>query len=98
MDRAHRRLATKRGGKVQVLDLGKALDVAAQQSAELIALDEALRRLSAVDPRKARVVELRFFAGLGVKEVAKLVGISPETAMRDWKVARAWLLAELSPH
>lgn len=97
VDRARRRLTAKRGGKMRPLDLEHAVDLGSQRSAELVALDEALDRLASVDPRKARVVELRFFAGLDVKETAKLVGVSPDTAMRDWKVARAWLLAELSP-
>jgi len=97
VDRARRRLAAKRGGKVRPLDLEHAVDLGSQRSAELVALDEALDRLASVDPRKARVVELRFFGGLDVKETAKLIGVSPDTAMRDWKVARAWLLAELSP-
>jgi RNA polymerase sigma factor (TIGR02999 family) len=78
-----------------VVDLEKAVDLSSKQSRELIALDEALNALAEIDPRKARIVELRFFAGLDVKETAEVVGVSPETVMRDWKLARAWLLGEL---
>ena len=66
-----------------------------KRSHELVALDDALTELAKVDPRKARIVELRFFGGLEVKETAEVVGVSPETVMRDWKLARAWLLWEL---
>jgi RNA polymerase sigma factor (TIGR02999 family) len=79
----------------EVVDLEKAVDLSSKQSRELIALDEALNALAEIDPRKARIVELRFFAGLDVKETAEVVGVSPETVMRDWKLARAWLLGEL---
>lgn len=79
----------------EVIDLEKAADLSSQRSRELIALDEALNALAEVDPRKARIVELRFFAGLDVKETAEVVGVSPETVMRDWRLARAWLLGEL---
>ena len=79
----------------EAVDLEKAVDLSSKWSRELIALDEALDALAEVDPRKARIVELRFFAGLDVKETAEVVGVSPETVMRDWKLARAWLLGEL---
>ncbi len=96
LDRARRRAAIKRGGKAQPLDLGKTLDVAQTQARELLALDDALTALAVVDPRKARIVELRFFGGLSVKETAEVVKVSSDTVMRDWKLARAWLLTELS--
>jgi RNA polymerase sigma-70 factor (ECF subfamily) len=73
----------------------KAVDLSSKWSRDLIALDEALDALAEIDPRKARIVELRFFAGLDVKETAEVVSVSPETVMRDWKLARAWLLREL---
>jgi RNA polymerase sigma factor (TIGR02999 family) len=95
LDRARRRSAAKRGPMPEVIDLEKAVDLSSKQSRELIALDEALNELAEIDPRKARIVELRFFAGLDVKEAAEVVGVSPETVMRDWKLARAWLLGEL---
>jgi RNA polymerase sigma-70 factor (ECF subfamily) len=62
----------------------------------VVALDEALPSLLTFDPRKARVVELRYFGGLSVEETAEILGISPETAKRDWKVAKAWLFGELT--
>jgi RNA polymerase sigma factor (TIGR02999 family) len=96
VDRARRRSAVKRGGKRAVVNLDERLDLASTRSRELIALDDALSTLSAIDARRARIVELRFFGGLDVKETAEIVGLSPETVMRDWKLARAWLLAELS--
>jgi len=96
LDRARRRAAAKRGGKGQPMDLTKALDVAQAKARELVALDEALNALAEVDPRKSRIVELRFFGGLSVKETAEVVQVSSDTVMRDWKVARAWLLTELN--
>ncbi len=62
-----------------------------------MALDEALTGLTAVDPRRGRVVELRFFAGLSVEQTAEILEVSGETVMRDWKVARAWLFSRLNP-
>jgi RNA polymerase sigma-70 factor, ECF subfamily len=96
LDRARRRDAAKRGGKPQPLDLDKTADVAQTRARELLALDDALDALAEVDPRKARIVELRFFGGLSVKETAEVVKVSSDTVMRDWKLARAWLLTELS--
>ncbi len=96
VDRARRRTAAKRGGKQAPVNLDERLDLASIRSRELLALDDALSTLSAIDSRRARIVELRFFGGLDVKETAEIVGLSPETVMRDWKLARAWLLAELS--
>jgi RNA polymerase sigma-70 factor, ECF subfamily len=95
LDRARRRCAAKRGRRVAAVDIDKAVDLSAKRSRELIALDDALNELAEIDPRKARIVELRFFAGLEVKETAEVIGISPETVMRDWKLARAWLSNEL---
>jgi RNA polymerase sigma-70 factor (ECF subfamily) len=95
VDRARRRCAAKRGSKPAVVDLEKAVDLSSKRSHELVALDDALCALAEMDPRKARIVELRFFVGLEVKETAEAMGVSAETVMRDWKVARAWLLVEL---
>jgi RNA polymerase sigma-70 factor (ECF subfamily) len=95
VDRARRRTAFKRGGRAAPVDIEQVLDLSARRSADLIALDDALTALASFDSRKARIVELRFFAGLDVKETAALVGVSPETVMRDWKVAKAWLSKEL---
>ena len=97
LDQARRRAAAKRGGKAQPLDLGKTLDLAHARDRELVALDDALTALAAVDPRKARIVELRFFGGLSVKETAEVMKVSDDTVTRDWKIARAWLAAELNP-
>ena len=96
LDRARRNAAAKRGGKAQPLDLSNTLDVAQVQAREVLALDDALTALAEVDPRKARIVELRFFGGLSVKETAEVVKVSSDTVMRDWKLARAWLLTELN--
>jgi RNA polymerase sigma factor (sigma-70 family) len=63
----------------------------------LAALDDALTALATADPRRSRVVELRFFGGLSVEETAQVLDVSPETVMRDWKVAKAWLFTQLSP-
>jgi len=71
-------------------------DVRSARARELIALDEALNALDEIDPRKARVIELRFFGGLSVEETAEVLKVSPDTVMRDWRLARAWLLAEMS--
>jgi len=96
VDRARRRYAAKRGGRAAMVNVDQAADLSMKRSAELVALDDALTTLVGVDPRKARVVELRFFAGLDVRETAAVVGVSPETVMRDWKVAKAWLHKELT--
>jgi RNA polymerase sigma factor (TIGR02999 family) len=96
LDRARRRSAAKRGGKQQLVDLDAALDVSSGRARELIMLDDALNTLAQVDPRKAQIVELRFFGGLSVEETAEVVRVSCDTVMRDWKLAKAWLLTELS--
>jgi len=95
LDRARRRVAVKRGGAAQRLDLAGVPDVGSVRARELIALDDALEALTALDERKARVIELRFFAGLSVEETAEVLKVSCDTVMRDWKLGRAWLLAEL---
>ena len=71
------------------------LPVAGERGQDLVALDDALEALATVDERKSRVVELRFFGGLSVEETATVLKVSPETVMRDWKLAKAWLLREL---
>lgn len=98
LDRARRRLAGKRGGAAQRLGLDEVPDVALNRARELISLDDALTGLAKVDERKARVIELRFFAGLTVEESAEVLKVSPDTVMRDWKLGRAWLVAELNEH
>jgi RNA polymerase sigma factor (TIGR02999 family) len=96
LDRARRRVAAKRGGPAPRLNLDQLPNVGSDRARELIALDDALNALAKVDPRKARVIEMRFFGGLSVKETAAVLRVSPDTVMRDWRLARAWLLAELS--
>jgi RNA polymerase sigma-70 factor, ECF subfamily len=91
------RLTRKRGAGVHAasMDLDQVAEVSGH-GRELIAADDALTALAQVDPRKARVIELRFFGGLSVEETAEVLTISPQSVMRDWKLAKAWLLRELS--
>ena len=96
VDAARARGAGKRGGAAGKINLDESIDALPQRGTELIALDEALSALAQFDSRKARVVEMRFFAGLSVEETAEVLKISPQSVMRDWKLARAWLLRELS--
>jgi RNA polymerase sigma factor (TIGR02999 family) len=86
----------KRGGDAQKVSLDEALLVSREPARELIALDAALTALAAFDARKAQVVEMRFFGGLSVEETAEALKVSVDTVMRDWKLAKAWLLRELS--
>jgi RNA polymerase sigma-70 factor (ECF subfamily) len=95
VDRARRRTAGKRGGNAAPLNLDEIPDVSSARARELLALDDALQILAGVDPRKAQVIELRFFGGLTAEETAEVLKVSPDTVLRDWKMARAWLLAEL---
>jgi RNA polymerase sigma factor (TIGR02999 family) len=95
VDYARQRAREKRGGGVSVTSLDENA-VAPQPAVDIVALDEALERLAAVDPQQSRVVELRFFAGLSVKETAEALGISPATVKRDWATAKLWLYDELS--
>jgi RNA polymerase sigma factor (TIGR02999 family) len=85
----------KRGGRAVNVTFDEGLPVAAEPGMDLVALDDALKALATVDERKSRVIELRFFGGLSVEETATVLGVSPETIMRDWKLAKAWLMREL---
>jgi RNA polymerase sigma factor (TIGR02999 family) len=96
VDHARRKGAQKRDGAREDVDLERALDVASPALDDLPALDAALSKLATLHARQARIVELRFFAGLEMDEVARLVGVSPRTAAADWVMARTWLHAELS--
>ena len=96
VDRARRRGAQKRFDGAAKLSLEDALVYTDEESWQVIAIHEALERLEAWDPRLSRIVELRFFAGLGVEETAEVVGASSATVRRDWSLARAWLHRELS--
>lgn len=91
IDHARRRVAERRGGGAVHVTLDEAGEVSIARSAELLALDEALDELAAVDTRKSQVIELRFFGGLSVQETAEALGVSDVTVMRDWSIARAWL-------
>ena len=93
---ARARHADKRGGEARQVSLDEALMISEDRAAELVALDEAMNELAALDPRRSRVVELRYFGGLSVEETAEVLKISPETVMRDWKRAKAWLYTELN--
>ena len=96
IDSARSRQYQKRGGEAVSVTLDDALGVSSQPAVDLVALDDALKGLGKLDPRKTQVVELRFFGGLSVEETAEVLKISPDTVMRDWKFARAWLARELS--
>ena len=96
VDFARSEKSRKRGGEAVRLALEDAQGAAVSQDVDLLALDEALTRLSRVDARKGRTVELRFFGGLSVEETAEVMKVSPETVTRDWRLARAWLLKEMS--
>jgi len=101
IDFARSRGYQKRGGGTPHVKFDETLLVSARPDANLEALDDALDRLALVDERKSRVVELRFFGGLDVKETAEVLKVSQDTVMRDWKVAKVWLLRDLrgdSPH
>jgi RNA polymerase sigma factor (TIGR02999 family) len=96
VDYARQRGNAKRGGKIVRVPLDEEGMGSPSRGIELLALDDALVLLSQIDPRKGRVVELRYFGGLSVEESAEVLRISPETVKRDWKLAKAWLLRELS--
>jgi RNA polymerase sigma factor (TIGR02999 family) len=97
VDHARRRYAAKRGGSLVTLDerIGNACSPFAQPE-EVLAVDEALERLERLDPQQARVVELRYFAGLSAEETAESIGTSQRTVEREWSLAKAWLRAELA--
>ena len=97
VDHARHNLREKRGGTQVVLPLDEALAFSPQHSEDLLKLDEALERLSKLDPRQSRIVELRFFGGLSVEETSKFLSVSPITVKRDWAVAKVWLYGELRP-
>jgi len=96
VDMARSRGYQKRGGQINHVSLEDALVVSQERHLDLMALDDALTSLAAIDSRKAQVVELRFFGGLGVEETAEILKVSSDTVTRDWITARAWLYSELS--
>jgi len=95
-DQARARQSHKRGGGAQPISLDSAPTISTKPQPEVLAIDDALKALAKVDSRKSQVVELRFFGGLNVEETAEVLKVSPDTVVRDWKLARAWLLRELS--
>jgi RNA polymerase sigma factor (TIGR02999 family) len=96
LDNARARRSAKRGGQDARVQLDEIPDIGGGRGKDLIALDEALTTLASIDPRRAQVIELRFFGGLSVEETAAALNVSVETVMRDARVARAWLKRELS--
>jgi RNA polymerase sigma-70 factor, ECF subfamily len=96
IDLARSRRAEKRGGGAENVEFDETLFAPEAISSELLALDEAMKRLAELDERKSQVVELRFFGGLSVEESAEVLKVSPETVKRDWRLAKVWLLRELT--
>ena len=95
VDSARRFTATKRGGGQRVYSLDEVSTIFTEPNVDLVALDEALRRLAEFDPRQGAIVELRFFGGLTIEQTAQVLDISPTTIKREWQAARAWLFGEL---
>lgn len=98
VDHARARLAAKRGGSSIKLSLDEAMAAAEKKDLDLIALNDALKALTETDGQQARIVELRYFAGLTIEETAEVIGISPATVKRDWLVAKAFLKREMLRH
>jgi RNA polymerase sigma factor (TIGR02999 family) len=102
VDAARARASAKRGGQAKRINHSSAVnldeipDVSSERDRELVAIDDALNTLAEMDPRKERVIELRFFGGLSVEETAEVLKISPQSVMRDWKLAKAWLMREIT--
>jgi RNA polymerase sigma factor (TIGR02999 family) len=96
VDYARSRRYSKRGGEWRHVPLNEAVAVFRDRRTDIVALDDALRTLAGIDPRKSRVVEMRFFGGLSIEETAEVLHVSPETVLRDWRLAKVWLLRELS--
>jgi RNA polymerase sigma factor (TIGR02999 family) len=97
VDHARAQSRGKRGGGCQHVILDEVPTLLMPDAEQLLALDEALARLSTVDPRASRVVELRYFVGLSVEEAAAVMGVSEKTVKRDWNLAKSWLQAEMRP-
>jgi len=95
VDVARARNKLKRGGDSVQVSLDEALVISREPSADLVALDDALKTLATFDERKSKVIELRFFGGLSIEETAEVLKVSPATVMRDWGLAKIWLLREL---
>ncbi len=96
VDYARSKHSQKRGGLAQKITLKESLVFSAERPEEIVRLDDALNQLAVLDERKSRVVEMKFFGGLNVEEIARVLKVSPETIKRDWRFSRTWLLRELS--
>ena len=96
VNHAHHRQAAKRGGGALRVSLEVAVNSFEQKDVNLVALDEALKNLATIDPRQCKIVEMKFFGGLTVAEIAEVLQLSSDTIERDWKMARAWLRLEIS--
>ncbi len=96
VDYARKRGYAKRGGDTRQVPLDEALIVSAERAADVVALDDALKSLTEIDPRQGQIVELRFFGGLSIEETAAVLAVSPGTVMRDWTLAKAWLRREMA--
>jgi RNA polymerase sigma factor (TIGR02999 family) len=95
VDAARARGSSKRGGPAPRLNLNDVPEVGSSRAKEMVALDDALSTLAEIDPRKAKVIELRFFGGLSVEETAEVLKLSPQSVMRDWRLAKAWLQCQM---
>lgn len=96
IDHARKRMSGKRGGKAVKISLDEGtVDVSDERAAALIALDEALEKLAAQDPQKAKLVELRYFGGLSIEETAEVLGVGTATVLRHWRAVKAWLYKEI---
>ena len=95
VDHARARLAGKRGSGGAVVSLDEVIDVSDSRADQLLALDEALKRLAQLDPNRGRVIELRYFGGLTLEDTAEVLGVSRATVIREWRMAKAWLYGEL---
>jgi RNA polymerase sigma-70 factor, ECF subfamily len=96
VDIARARASQKRGGNVEKVSIAEAANLMPKPQHSVLELNDALTALEKIDPRKAKVVELRFFGGMEVRETAEVLKVSPDTVIRDWRLAKAWLLRELS--
>jgi RNA polymerase sigma-70 factor (ECF subfamily) len=97
VDHARAHTAEKRGSDFHKLSLDENIDKAAERGAELVELDEALHDLAEIDKQKSRIIELRYFGGLSVEETAEVLGVSPDTVKRHWRMAKAWLYGRMRP-
>ena len=95
VDRARSRRSKKRGGDLEKTTLDQKLTFSIARNSDLVALDDALNELALIDERRSRVVELRFFGGLSIEETAEVLGVCPDTVVRDWRLAKVWLAREV---